>query len=1002
MPNTPNLVLFLVTILVTTADASVLLDAHDFEDPFVSLPAGSIGTGKLPEGWLEATTGDATEVVYGELTVAPNAGAQSLLAEVSSVAGGAARLVSPSFTVSGYDVVRLELALRSPTSSFVDIKLVDAADPTIILWSKSFQTYPEWRESASLIAVTGPMDDVSLVLEIPVTGRVETDDWKMEGLMYEELEQERAFEDNLLPSSVFPLGVVAPYIQGGNYRPDSAIVSDPTEPGPSGLPSLKMTSFPTEWLARTVRLTAPFQGRPLQEHTFSVWVKGSPDARGQRVILELGYHGDYLIVPFRITSDWQRYSITQELPFSSTGVHLARVKSDSLYPVWVDGLRVVESSTDTDYRPSGPLEVNLKPTAEFDLFFKGEPLEVEFALVGDRATAHEMEVCLKLPDRSLYLLDSVPVENSPGEVLKVNWIAPESDYDQLGTFLLQMRVLDELGIPLSNWSETLVHRIQRPHYENEFATDSPFGLHIFATDREARRAKKLGFNWVRSHYHFSWSWIQPQEGGPFNWANTDTWTAAMKDAKLQLLAFFGSAPLWASEASDGWSGGNTPWYRFTAPPRNETATLDAFEDYVFQILNRYGDDIDALEIWNEPFLPAFFPVDVVNGVPVRGPAELLNKMAQRVRDVADRIGYTKPIAWQVGGNYGADELAFDMENIALGTHELADMYTMHRYYPVEIGLPGDLVENDFNLIRQNYPQATQTKPLWLSEGSSMTSETFNLFEYLPPWKPASSIEQQNRKFILYHLGYLAAGYEKLFPYAFFEQDGWKANYNFMHLDGRLSHIASVFSNLSYQLEGRDFIQHSYPEYGATAWEFAAREENGSSLAVVMNPAKRTILMEKPAGMEILDVYGNPLSIPSFLDSAFFYLQADDLTNAWPLLADKLVQSDSRSPFVGFPDEGDSWRQTYMGRLNDYWWPFLIHEDMGTLYTIPTTRTRARTFYLYDYQLESWIYTGAEIYPWVYHLGLKAWYYQIPVSTLSQRWLWLILDGQGSWVTTDDI
>lgn len=50
-----------------------------------------------------------------------------------------------------------------------------------------------------------------------------------------------------------------------------------------GGPALRLTGFNSEW-GTTVRLTVPFQARPLHWHTFSLWMKGSAGHFRQMVL----------------------------------------------------------------------------------------------------------------------------------------------------------------------------------------------------------------------------------------------------------------------------------------------------------------------------------------------------------------------------------------------------------------------------------------------------------------------------------------------------------------------------------------------------------------------------------------------------------------------------------------------------------------------------------------------------------------------------------------------
>lgn len=129
---------------------------------------------------------------------------------------------------------------------------------------------------------------------------------------------------------------------------------------------------------------------------------------------------------------------------------------------------------------------------------------------------------------------------------------------------------DELGVQLS------------AHH-----TDTP-GPALAVLDRLAA----AGAAWVR--VDVGWSTLQPNGPGPFEVWYVDLLDAVLEGAKargLKVIFDLWQTPSWASD--DG-----LPY----APPRDDAD----FADAIGRAAERWGDDVDAWEIWNEPNFDSFF------------------------------------------------------------------------------------------------------------------------------------------------------------------------------------------------------------------------------------------------------------------------------------------------------------------------------------------------------------------------------------------------------------
>jgi O-antigen ligase len=157
-----------------------------------------------------------------------------------------------------------------------------------------------------------------------------------------------------------------------------------------------------------------------------------------------------------------------------------------------------------------------------------------------------------------------------------------------------------------------------------FASDKSLGMNADVARYEAQEREDAmaameaaGYRWLRSRA--VWATIEP-EPGRFDWTVWDEVVASAGRHNLKLLAVLDGSPAWAREGEDEANA--------LAPPR-EARDFGAF---AFAFAERYGDEVDHYQIWDEPNIAPHWGAREIDPV---GYARLLREGAIQVR-AADR------------------------------------------------------------------------------------------------------------------------------------------------------------------------------------------------------------------------------------------------------------------------------------------------------------------------------------------------------------------------------
>ncbi len=127
------------------------------------------------------------------------------------------------------------------------------------------------------------------------------------------------------------------------------------------------------------------------------------------------------------------------------------------------------------------------------------------------------------------------------------------------------------------------------------AAVNPYGVNVSLAEcdeeeleRTLRMVEDGGFHWVRQT--FPWAEIEPQPG-EYDWERWDRIVSAIRRHGLEVIAVLDTSPIWAQLHPSG-----NPH----TPPRR----VEDFGRFARALAERYGEEIDYYQIWDEPNLSA--------------------------------------------------------------------------------------------------------------------------------------------------------------------------------------------------------------------------------------------------------------------------------------------------------------------------------------------------------------------------------------------------------------
>jgi Cellulase (glycosyl hydrolase family 5) len=218
-----------------------------------------------------------------------------------------------------------------------------------------------------------------------------------------------------------------------------------------------------------------------------------------------------------------------------------------------------------------------------------------------------------------------------------------------------------------------------------------------AADREIAAARALHAGVVRAS--IPWSVLEPHAPGqisPSALAFTDRLVSDASAAGIRVIMIVDSTPCWATIAPASLVRGCAGARHSDAnawPPR-DPSTYAAFVAYLAQ---RYGTQLAAIEIWNEP--------DQSNQLYFAGP-EKPQRYAAIVRAAYPAIKAANPLVPVIAGSLVGSSGAFLRALYAAGIKGYYDGLAVHFY---------NLVLGSVRSIREVQLSNGDSKPLWLDE-----------------------------------------------------------------------------------------------------------------------------------------------------------------------------------------------------------------------------------------------------------------------------------------------
>jgi hypothetical protein len=871
----PTLLLLLLIATAASAATQVLIDT-DFGVPGkafsdVSAERGNSITGALPEGWGE-NSGWKSKVVatYEPVT---EAGRSFLRVTQTSGDGLQFRYSLPGIEKeAGY--YRLTLTARSVIGGSLGLRFNDA--PYSTAWTANPAMDAQWRDFSYDFRLTPQKQDLGLYFYLSGNGTLDLQKLKLIKLSEQDLIEEikakypDAGSGNLMRLSRFPLGLQSGWAIDRDYSDGDQVQvdSDPKVPGPSGVPSLRLTA-PDGLRVYSAPFATPWS---FDQHTVSLYVRGDWDGK---LLVGGGRNEIRAQLPLKTSGDqWQRVELTFK-PLLLAPAHHLRLEGKGT--LWIDQLQVEHAAKATAYAPQTPVEVSLAlPASEASsarVLFEGAPLKMNYAVVGLSSAA-----VLKARLVTLYgdekLLPPVKLAASNCATGTLNLEAFKAH--PLGAYRLEAWVEDATGKKLSAENELVIYRLRRPRYWGKDAPNSFFGIHTLSANRHLTMAKAAGCNWVRLHdagtEYIGWAHLEPEKG---KWQFRDADLKRYRDHNLKILGLLSTAPGWATN----WGKPTSGYFdRYMEP-----LSMDDWANAVRTIVSHHKDLIDTYEIWNEPWGSAFWSwkFDEKNGTDYTAkfvPSETPSADYARLQKVAYSAAHDAfPKVNVVGFNtYGAaNGTKWTSDLLGFGALDTCDTISYHHYESSLTGFPGDATEKAYRAAVGPIIDklGRVSKPVWMSEGCPESGDVSNgFYRYTLPYENTNDNWRLADRLVRYVVSRRANGESKAFLYTMHGISTFGGHVQWTTLvtaEGYLHPSAAAHSAMAWLLEDTDYVKRVPLAEDVYAYLFSCPAR---SVAVISTAAKHApYKLPKSSDVQRLDLFGNPLPPGAPLDDHLSYV-----------------------------------------------------------------------------------------------------------------------------------
>lgn len=832
-------------------------------------------TGRLPAGWRDNSSWARAWVNYEPKR---EKGRTFTRVDVERIEEGWAQAAFDLPDVEGTGLMRLSLEARSPTGMGAEVGIRQRDRPYRFLWRTGLATGPQWRKFSYRFTLERNRQPIGLYLVMNSVGALDLANLRLERVSRRELAEELRAKypeggpPNLLRNSRFPLGMQSGWSLGRDTSDGDEVVveSDPDAVGPSGAPSLRVRAQ-EPWRLYGEPFTVPV---PTDEHTATLYARGE----GKLRVSVLADARPIGVAEQRLEEEWRRIRLRFQ-PMLTAEVYGLRLEGAG--DVWVDAVQVAHGEKPRPYAARMGPEVALglpeSEAANARIQFADEPARVLWAATGAPEGAVLRAKAVNAYGGSKPLGKTLLGEGflQRGEVGYD--LFPERPY---GAFRIEAWVEDADGERISPPNEIVVFRLRRPRHWGEDAPDSPFGVHTSSTTRHNRMAKAVGCNWVRLHdcglAYIGWYHLEPEPG---RWEFRDRALRRYRQEDLKILGMLSTAPKWASH----YPGYEVSGYfdRFYQPKR-----MEDFANYVRVVAERYRGVIDTWDVWNEPWIEAWWGVDHDRAVGGRAgyiTSEHPQADFARMMKAAHRaVKSVDPEATVLGVNSTAGSSGAEWSRgvVEAGGLQWCDVACYHQYTGGVLAHPDDAVQRGFRTAMGPLPTegGEPARPVWMTEGSAGRELLGNgMYRHTVPGQSPEANLAAGDRLCRFVVSLLAAGCRKTFLYSmhshsyFGRESAWNV---LVGPDGYLHPSAAAYSAMAWELEGTGFAERIEPAENVFAYLFEA--PGGSRSVAVLAPRPRHAEYPLPGGAELTlrDLLGNPLEAGSVLGRRLVYVQAE--------------------------------------------------------------------------------------------------------------------------------